>query len=45
MAPPELHWQSLRTPEYDGSLSGEIRAPLHSIGALPWDERRIIAHR
>ena len=45
VAPPELHWQSLREPGYDGSLSGEIRSPLHSIPALPLDERRIIAHR
>ncbi|EFN53785.1 hypothetical protein CHLNCDRAFT_36346 [Chlorella variabilis] len=45
VAPPELHWQSFRDPHYDGSLSGEIRTPLHSILPLPLDERRIIAHR
>ncbi|KAI7836601.1 hypothetical protein COHA_009559 [Chlorella ohadii] len=45
LAPPELHWQTLREPGNDGSLSGEIRTPLHSISPLPMDERRIIAHR
>ncbi|PSC74812.1 transferase [Micractinium conductrix] len=45
VAPPELHWQSFREPGYDGSLSGEIRTPLHSIAPLPVDERRVIAHR
>lgn len=45
LAPPDLHWQTLREPGYDGSLSGEIRTPLHSITPLPMDERRIIAHR
>jgi hypothetical protein len=45
VAPPELHWQSFREAAYDGSLSGEVRSPLHSIPALPLDERRIIAHR
>eukprot|EP00887_Chlorella_sp_A99_P000146 scaffold16.g146.t1 len=45
VAPPELHWQTMRGPGYDGSLSGEVRKPLHSIPPLPMDSRRIIAHR
>lgn len=45
LAPPELHWQSFREAAYDGSLSGELRTPLHGIPALLLDERRIIAHR
>lgn len=45
VAPPELHWQSFREPGWDGSLSGEVRTPLHAIQALPMSERRVIAHR
>lgn len=45
MAPPELHWQTLRDPGHDPSLSGEARKLLTSIPPLPLDERRIIAHR
>ena len=53
VAPPALHWQSFRGPEADGSLTGEIRVPLHSLAPLPLhslaplplDARRVIAHR
>ncbi|KAI3425234.1 hypothetical protein D9Q98_009002 [Chlorella vulgaris] len=45
VAPPELHWQTLRDPGHDPSLSGEARKLLTSIPPLPLDERRIIAHR
>jgi propionate CoA-transferase len=45
VAPPELHWQTLRDPGHDPSLSGEARKLLTGIPPLPLDERRIIAHR
>ena len=32
-------------PAYDGTLTGEIRAPSRSLVPMPMDERRIIGHR
>ncbi|KAK9817065.1 hypothetical protein WJX72_009007 [[Myrmecia] bisecta] len=45
VAPPELHWQTFASPVCDGSLTGELRAPLSALRPLPLDERKIIAHR
>ena len=45
VAPPELHWQSLASPAYDGSLCGEVRSPEGHLQPLPLDGRRVIAHR
>jgi propionate CoA-transferase len=45
VAPPELHWQVLHSPVYDGSLSGECRAPRSHMAPLPMDSRKAIAHR
>lgn len=46
ISPPELHWQTLRGPSYDGSLSGEVRAPNSQLlPPLALDARRVIAHR
>ena len=32
-------------PAFDGTLTGEIRAPTRSLVPMPMDERRIIGHR
>ena len=45
LAPPELHWQSMASAAYDGSLSGEVRRPLSGVQPLPLDARKVIAHR
>lgn len=45
LAPADNHWMHLGSPHYDGSLSGEVQAPISSIAALPMDERKVIAHR
>lgn len=45
LAPAENHWMHLGSQHYDGSLSGEVRAPISSIVALPMNERKVIAHR
>lgn len=45
VAPAEHAPQSYVGPDYDGALSGEVRAPLHALGRLPMDERKVIAHR
>ena len=45
VAPPELHWQTLAVPGYDGSLSGEVRAPEGHLLPMSMGARRIIAHR
>lgn len=45
VAPATEHWQSLASPMYDGSLSGEVRSPSSSIKPLPMNERKVIAHR
>ena len=45
LAQPEQHWQTLLSPAYDGSLSGEWRSPVSHITALPLNERKAIAHR
>ncbi|KAL3142433.1 hypothetical protein ABBQ38_002764 [Trebouxia sp. C0009 RCD-2024] len=45
VAPPENHWMHLGSGQYDGSLSGEVRAPISAIAPLPMNERKVIAHR
>lgn len=45
VAPLDVHWQSMATPHYEGSLSGELRTPLSAVQPLPLDARKIIAHR
>lgn len=45
VAPPELHWQSLGSPAYDGSLCGEVRTPEGHMQPMPLSGRRVIAHR
>ncbi|KAK2080545.1 hypothetical protein QBZ16_000398 [Prototheca wickerhamii] len=45
VAPPHLHPQSYAAAVADGALSGEVRAPLHSLGRLPMNERKVMAHR
>ncbi|KAL3152392.1 hypothetical protein ABBQ32_001446 [Trebouxia sp. C0010 RCD-2024] len=45
LAPPENHWMHLGSGQYDGSLSGEVRAPSSAIASLPMNERKVIAHR
>ena len=42
---PEMHWQTLACPQYDGSLSGQWRRPSTHQRRLPMDERKVIAHR
>lgn len=42
---PDLHLQTFKTPVYDPSLSGELRAPVGNLQSLPMGERKIIAHR
>ena len=44
VSPPEHHWQTFATP-YNPAFSGEIKAPLASIPAMPMSERKIIARR
>ncbi len=45
IAQPEMHWQTLAGPQYDGSLSGQWRRPSTHQRRLPMDERKVIAHR
>ena len=45
VAEPDLHWQTLADPQYDGSLSGQWRRPSTHQRRLPMDERKVIAHR
>ncbi len=44
VAQPEHHMQTYAT-QYNPAFSGEIRVPLESLTALPFDERKIIARR
>jgi propionate CoA-transferase len=41
---PENHMQTITT-QFNPALSGDIRVPLHSIAAMPLDERKVIARR
>jgi len=44
VAQPENHWQTFATP-YHAGYAGEMRVPASGRGALPLDERKIIARR
>lgn len=45
VAKPDDHWQTLASPIYDGSLSGELRKAMSAADEMSMDERRILAHR
>ncbi len=43
-AAPENHWQTFAT-AYSPAFSGEIKAPMRGVAAMPMGERKIIARR
>ncbi|KAK9840873.1 hypothetical protein WJX84_004263 [Apatococcus fuscideae] len=45
VAPVEDHWPTMASPVYDGSLTGEVRAPSSSTRPLAFSPKRIMAHR
>lgn len=45
VAPAEDHWPTMASLAYDGSLTGEHRAPSSSTRPLPFSPKRIMAHR
>ena len=44
VAKPENHWQNNAT-YYNPGVSGEYRIPLNEVGAMEFDERKVIARR